>query len=391
MNWRWRKLILFGLSFFGVAVALWYWGTREPVFEGRSVSEWLVNLDERQSDKLNNRAENAIRQLGATAVPTVVRSLKRHDSFMSGAIAEAVGDPLRYATAEQHKKRALTALRILGPAAKSAMPTLQSLFQNGEMPLSVGLTISAIDPASAVEPFTQALSQSNLVVRKAAVWLLSDIASNAEPAIPQLVAALNDADLEIRRGAARALGRIHKRPEVVVPALAAGLADTNWDFKYNALIGLQQFGADAKSAVPTIERCLVDTNAGHRAAAAVTLWYVDRPSADRAGYSTAGILKMLETPDRNSRQTGLVALWMLQDMLRDQTAAIIAAAIPCLSDTNSYVRYPAVTVLRAYGQRREDALTALAPCLEDPDPGFRRHVTNAIVVLAPNYFVKTNH
>ena len=56
---------------------------REPVYEGKRLSEWLRDLDDNTlAADSRNRAVDAVRQIGTNCVPTLVDMLQSSDSWL---------------------------------------------------------------------------------------------------------------------------------------------------------------------------------------------------------------------------------------------------------------------------------------------------------------------
>src|SRR5437899_940581 len=53
---------------------------REPVYQGKRLSEWLADLNCAGRGQINQEAENAIRQIGTNALPFLVTDLCTLDS-----------------------------------------------------------------------------------------------------------------------------------------------------------------------------------------------------------------------------------------------------------------------------------------------------------------------
>src|ERR1051326_8396296 len=143
----------------------------EPEFHGKPLSKWLeavttdVRLDERlfrarkimekegtnaslyvieslsELEKLDlgkppeHEALFAIRQIGAKALPKLIRDLKAKDSRLKLKIAQYLqrefAIDLRLHRADANKSRAVTGFWILGTQAKSAIPSLTKLIKSG--------------------------------------------------------------------------------------------------------------------------------------------------------------------------------------------------------------------------------------------------------------------
>lgn len=102
------------------------------------------------------------------------------------------------------------------------------------------------------------LSSDDSVVRQEAVTALKLIGPNAEAAVPSLTKALEDRSEQVRWKAANALGEIGRRPEEAVPALVRMLSSKDSADRRWATVGLGRLGPDAVAAVPALIERLDD-------------------------------------------------------------------------------------------------------------------------------------
>jgi len=116
---------------------------------------------------------------------------------------------------------------------------------------------------------------------------LSDLGTNAEPALTLLVERLNDSSesTDVQRSCATALGKIGKEPERVVPALAASLSNT--EVRVPAMKALYLFGTNATGAIPALLPLLQDPNTNLAGATRRVLGTIDpekwKPSPENGG------------------------------------------------------------------------------------------------------------
>ena len=122
-----------------------------------------------------------------------------------------------------------------------------------------------------------------------AATALGLIGPAARAAVPSLLRGLADTnlDVEFRQQCIMALGRIHAEPELVVPALMKSLSETinDTDVRIRAFsaIALGQFGPDAKPAVPLLTSLLQDPNRNVRSDATNALRLIDSAAAAGSG------------------------------------------------------------------------------------------------------------
>jgi HEAT repeat protein len=90
--------------------------------------------------------------------------------------------------------------------------------------------------------------------RSAAAYLLGQLGSKAELAVPALASTLEDSYPAVRFTATKALGQIGSAEGVT--ALVKALEDEDESVRANAILALIQLGADARSGLPTLSEVL---------------------------------------------------------------------------------------------------------------------------------------
>ena len=117
------------LSALGILALLMYLG-REPSEQGRSLSQWLEDLD-KPSAATNVQTITAFRRMGAKAATRLVPMLEASDSAFKLRIVElARKQPfveVRFAPASVKRGRADKAFEMMGKHAVAAAPRLVSL------------------------------------------------------------------------------------------------------------------------------------------------------------------------------------------------------------------------------------------------------------------------
>src|SRR2546426_4374026 len=181
---------------------------REPVYEGKRLSEWLRDLDDNiLAADSRNRAVDAVRQIGSNCVPTLVELLHSSDSWPKRKLMELVGNQSRirfhFTTAQERRSRAIRGIEVLGPAA---IPMLIDLL-NDKATMSTAMICLSRVGSEVVWPLTCTVTNEGPQVRSAAIVTLGLLRSNGQAAVPALVARLeSDEDNRVRASAANALG-----------------------------------------------------------------------------------------------------------------------------------------------------------------------------------------
>ncbi len=137
MKWA-RRILLSTLLLVALcAGAMFLLFPREPVHEGRTLSEWLVDFSADSMDQ-RSKAEKAISLMGSDAVPFLVRRLesRRDDDGSSFSKWKRRFEDWFYAMTQTTPakgrdpvREAFAGLDALGPEAKTALPALEEMLQ----------------------------------------------------------------------------------------------------------------------------------------------------------------------------------------------------------------------------------------------------------------------
>ncbi len=231
-----RKLFLAGLVVAALVGLAWLvLRPHEPVYQGKTLSFWMVGYDGGRYNRAHPKgppptlldANEAIRQIGTNAIPTLLRMLRERDSEFKSAMMGLLW--------KQHLIRipfssyprnytALEAFKVLGPGAGIAVPRLIEMFETDTGPFTqqaVPVILGCVGkPAEAAIPtLLRALTHTNEIVRKDAIFALRRIRAEPKLVVPALIKCLDDPDIVVRASAARALGAFGGEAQPAVPAL----------------------------------------------------------------------------------------------------------------------------------------------------------------------------
>jgi HEAT repeat protein len=203
----------------------------------------LKDFDDWNGTDSNAPAVVAVRALGTSAIPTLVKmSLWRDSGLKDRVSVEFEKHPelmrYRYTIAAQRWARAGQALSIMGEPARAAVPY-----------------------------YLRALTNEDAVTRRIALNALGSIGPPAEDSIPALLARQND--IQALGNLMGTLGNIGRRADLCVPLLIQELGDTNDYVRQSAAYALGRFGGQAKAAIPSLTQALSDKHMARAATAAL--------------------------------------------------------------------------------------------------------------------------
>jgi RNA polymerase sigma factor (sigma-70 family) len=225
----------------------------EPSYQGRRLSEWLVDADYGQPPDKRAKAYEAIRKMGTKTLPFLIADLTPDKKIT-----------------ETSYRQATWGFDALGPIGKPAIPKLTKLLERN--PGYVPVALAGIGPDALPELFN-ALTNDDFFVRdNTAAGLANAIFSGkikpdeASPAFPIALNNLTYADtnslyqVNTRSRAAWLLAALKQQPDISVPALVQGLQDSNATVASDCAFALGQFGKDSKVAVPELTDAANSTN-----------------------------------------------------------------------------------------------------------------------------------
>lgn len=282
MSKRRKILMASGILAVGLIWALLAEREREPSYQGRTLSQWYVRWaksierEDNQSEVQCSEAVDAIRQIGTTALPTLLKELKRQAS--SSPAREVIYGLVNRLPSSVSKAPVVASMLlnadklepssifvILGPQAAPAIPELTGFLNatnNLELVQSAAFCLAAIGDEG-LPPLLGALAKHKQPSCYAAAYWLGVVASpfhfgtNLSQAVPLLVQCTTAADQRLAETAIKAIGHIHQEPQISVPALATCLASTNSMIRRTTLRSLARFG---KASVPLLMTALKDSD-----------------------------------------------------------------------------------------------------------------------------------
>lgn len=284
MVWTKAKSVGVGLGILlvagtGVVVVKNDLDTREPSYEGRGLTEWLVDVDYNQPNEKRSKAGGAIRHMGAKTLPFLLADLG-DERF------QAYSRKRDQRTPDQRSRQAAWAFDALGPVATSAIPELERIMEKN--PGYVPGALAGIGRDALPELLSALTNQSFSVRDNTAAAIANAVFSGkitpqeASAAFPIAVANLSYVStnslfqVNTRWRAADLLVALRQSPDISVPVLIRGLEDSNASVAARCAFALAQFGNKAKAAIPALTKAAGSTNAQLRMSAKQSLDRIEK-------------------------------------------------------------------------------------------------------------------
>ncbi|MEW6306165.1 MAG: HEAT repeat domain-containing protein [Verrucomicrobiota bacterium] len=366
-----RRAMWVVLCFAAAVTVLWLARPREPVVEGRKLTEWLRDFDKGTGPESLKAAE-VIRAMGTNVLPRLVQDLRARDSAVRDALTSTAASlPLvrfQFDSPRARRLRALQAMRALGPLAAPALPELKTFLTEGDTPEVAVHTLRAIG-ADAVPVLMQAAISRNVKTREVAVSTLGSLGAAARPALPVLVQALRDPERGVRGPAVLAVSQVAETPELLLPELMACYErsqGTNYVWvRYTVAQVVSEFKAPRRQIVAALETMLEDESREVRRVAVRALL---RHEPDNVAKVLPALVRNLQTPDKY----GFPLRELLAELARHGSAA--RPALPAVEERLQHpelmVRSAAAcAICRIAPERTEEMLGVLTNLLESADSG----------------------
>jgi N-acetylneuraminic acid mutarotase/HEAT repeat protein len=250
----------------------------EPTYQGKSLSEWLLELQrspsgeeveaemrkqqqynpnaiEKVYEKKKQRDEEAIRQMGKQALPTLLEMLGATGDNLTNVVRKLQAKEFHEewwsdaSHVEDLRSLAIDGFEVLGTNAESAIPQLTKLFRNAETSFDAARALTKVGPKG-LSVLTNALNNPNDPSRNAAIWWLREAPIDDRTRDSLIIQRLNDKDDVNRHNAAQFLAG--KDPAAIPPLIKMLDEDTNYLAVSGAADALAKFGAAAKQAAPKL-------------------------------------------------------------------------------------------------------------------------------------------
>lgn len=349
-----QKLQVTLLCLVFVGLSLWSsWPKGEPSWDGKTVSEWLVELAPDDGDRITalptqeffkaqaalnerrKRAQRAIRQLGTKALPFTLSLLDDPPPqptwlvWTAGKVNLNLPKPPSPAL---RMARAGYAFEALGTDARPVLPTLAALLQDTNKVWDAADCLASIGKAG-VPLLLGGLTNTHELVREACFRNIGRVGTNASAAVPTVLAAVNDANPKVARAAAFSYPGMEPDKEKVISVLVLW-ARSGTPLMHWALTGAKTVGIFRKPHGAEIEPLLRE------------------------------LLRLAKEPDHKIQASAFSALGTFGELAANARPQAVAA----LQSGDTGVRLSACHALSAFRQQPESSIPLLIELAHnDPD------------------------
>jgi HEAT repeat protein len=284
------------------------------------------------------------------------------------------------------RSEALLGLRLIGPQARAATPTLEVAIKTETDSARFQLASEALaraDPAAATETLSAVVRDEKDVGRRS--WALTELlklAPQCEGALPVLNELLNnpDEDARLRVQAVEVLWHLKQPAGPLVAALCAVANDPKSPAGVQALVALGEMGPAAKPAVPDLVKLLRDPRLAtigqkwgpaHRAAVVRALGHIG-PAAAAA---VPALLDLLRSNSFFLRSEIVVALTRMGPPAREAVATrdavwAVSTALLAGRPPTSFAAPPLVQEMkRIWVPRDSESIKDVREAVRRMDPG----------------------
>lgn len=244
-------------------------GRREPVYRGKTLTQWLKRLDDGEAFGISSgrlpsftgaqiEAAEAIRAIGTNALPLLMDDIRAHpsekdvwiqlnrklDRFTMNHFGRRSFGLADVTSEDRIRWRAAQGLSALGPLAKPAVPELTRLLFTNYFHSSIkeaAYALAGISP-DGIAVLTNSLQPTNEWSGMCAIWALGQHPAAGTNVIPFLISATTSSSEGTACGAIQVLGLFHVDPEHVIPALTNALSSSNATVRGDAARSLAEFG-----------------------------------------------------------------------------------------------------------------------------------------------------
>jgi HEAT repeat protein len=150
---------------------------QDYVYNGKSLSEWLHELDENVDENTREAARKTIKQLGTNAIPPLIALLSIPISELEELLIRQAGLPLERASFRRYA--VVDGFKVLGGSAAPAIPALAKLLGDWDVGFYAADALSAIGHNS-MPVLLQTLTDPNPIARKRSAQALGSFSEDSE-------------------------------------------------------------------------------------------------------------------------------------------------------------------------------------------------------------------
>jgi len=263
----------------GISVVAFWPEDKEPEYNGRKLTEWLIFRGTAKSEDQVRVAEDAVRHIGTNGLPCLIKWMSYQppawkQKMLHWQIFNVVPAPFGYRFFRQEIQSlwVLDGFMILAPTTSEVIPELtrvvdrwpnscweRALVTMGRLGTNgfVALYEIATNQTRVAEVRCEAMGELGSEIGRKQYRSVTEWQAD-RTFVPGLVQCLQERD--VAWGAARALGRARLAPEDVVPALTNAMRFTDMRTRVFVVEALGRFHQEARSAIPVLITALSDSD-----------------------------------------------------------------------------------------------------------------------------------
>lgn len=250
-------------------------GPKEPAYQGRLISEWIIESFAPPAAKKNeDSSRKALQAVGTNALPYLLHLFAVTDAPLTRKVSSWVSKisngRVQYFPKERAMRIASRGLQLLGTNAIPALPTLGKYLDDSWRGQYAPQSMTGCGRA-ALPYLTKASASTNELLASEAATALGELATEIDDALPPLIEMLKSTNRSLRRTVVFRLINEKLPASLVVPALMKACEDSDESVQMLAAYALSAFKTNAHIAIPVLQRLTRSTNATAARSASNTL------------------------------------------------------------------------------------------------------------------------
>ena len=149
-----------------------------PTYQGRTVASWLVLLQS-TNPPIRASAENAVREIGTNAVPTLTAWLSHRESsaerWLTLWLAKVGLGSYAPFSENYYRSKAMCGFRTLGPKAQCALPDLRKFLDDPALALNAAVALVYVAPSEAEHLAEKWTTDTNRLVKLRGLKLKAEL------------------------------------------------------------------------------------------------------------------------------------------------------------------------------------------------------------------------